>query len=84
MILIILIVVRMIKITTVKFVIIIFIIVAVVSIFRSLVSGVLTWFMPVLRKLTSLARPEKRQQAFGLSVFKIAVDNIRHHRGDRL
>ena len=74
MILITLIVVRMIKITTVKFVIIIFIIiaiVAVVSIFRSLVGGVLTWFIPVLHKLTSLVGPEKRRKNVNLRISEL-------------
>ena len=71
MILITLIVVRMIKITTVKFVIIIFIIIAVVaiiSIFRSLVGGILDWFIPVLHKLPSLVWPKKRRKNVNLRI----------------
>ena len=71
MILITLIVVRMIKITAVKFVIIIFIIIAVVSIFRGMVGGVLTWFMPVLHKLPSLVWPEKRRKNVNLRIGKL-------------
>jgi len=60
----------MVKITAVKFGIIIGIIaaVAIVSIFRGGVGGVLAGFIPVLHKLPSLVRPEKRRQNVDLRV----------------